>query len=148
MRTILMVLAGFFAFSSSVYCQVVRYAIPVKDATPVYSNETRKVFEQPLFFVGTIDRLVIKASEKNMMRIETPAQQTGWLESVAVKIVSRNQSISFGEAEIPGYNEHLSPTQIIDGDQVIEQTLNLNRSFAEALRENVDQETITRQSRE
>jgi hypothetical protein len=146
MRTVTSACIGLFVCSCIAYGDVARYAIPVKDEVPVYANKTRKVFEQPLFFVGKNERLPVLALEKNMIRIENSFKQVGWLESSTVTVVSTNRSFEFGEAEVPGYGDpKLSPTQIIDGPEAIELSLNLNRSFADALRENVDQESVERQ---
>jgi hypothetical protein len=148
MRTLLLVFAGLLVYSFDALCQVIHYGIPVKDEVPAYLNATRKVFEQPLFFIGKNDRVVVQAREKNMVRIETASKQTGWVESPAIKIVSRNQSIAFENAEVPGYINNPDPTIIIGPEDAIERSLALNRSFADELRENVDRETIARQSGE
>ncbi len=134
-----------FIVSSDALCKVRNFAIPIKDEVPVYLNETRKVYEQPLFFVGRDDRLVVQAAGKEMVKIANDVGKTGWVESMDVRLVSLSQTFSFDSADVPGYDDLKRPILIPDADQIIFKELDLHRAFADELRQNVDKETITRQ---
>jgi hypothetical protein len=124
-----------------------RYAIPTKDQVPVYQNETRKVFEQALFFIGRDDRCVVKTLEKAMVRIGVSGK-TGWVETSEVRLVSESSTFSYENAEILEYLDNPSPINVIDGNQPFDHKLSLDRSFADELRQNVDRETVARQAGE
>jgi hypothetical protein len=53
----------------------------------------------------------------------------------------------FDDAEVIGYLDNPTPVYIIDADNPNADPIKLDRSFADALRENVDRETIERQTK-
>jgi hypothetical protein len=124
----------------------VQYAVPRSNEVPVYSSEMRKVYEKPLFFINTQDKLNIRESGKNMMKIVDKAGRSGWVESSLVSVTSVNEKFVFSETDVPGYIDAVTPLQILDADLAYRQGLSIERSFADELRENVDRETVMRQS--
>jgi hypothetical protein len=74
--------------------------------------------------------------------------QTGWIEKrMAVASAKGSKSYTFDDAEVIGYLDNPTPVYIIDADDKESEHIKLDRSFAEALRENVDEETIERQAK-
>jgi len=53
----------------------------------------------------------------------------------------------FDNAEVIGYLDNPTPVYIIDSDDPNADPINLDRSFKDALRENVDKETVERQAK-
>jgi hypothetical protein len=67
------------------------------------------------------------------------------VESGRVKIVSENTSYAYEAAEVLSWLDNPQLITILDANNPKATPLVLERSFADALRENVDQETINRQ---
>ena len=81
-----------------------------------------------------------------MMKIVDKAGRSGWVESSLVSVTSVNEKFVFSETDVPGYIDAVTPLQILDADLAYRQGLSIERSFADELRENVDRETVMRQS--
>jgi len=115
-----------------------------KNETGVYERETRKTFDSPLFTVGTDDRLQVLERGKNCLKVKTPDGETGWVEKRLVKTVS-SRGFVFENAQVMGYLDDPTPVFILDGLDPGEDPISLDRSFKDALTENVDRETVCRQ---
>ena len=59
--------------------------------------------------------------------------------------VGKSKTFVFDNAEVIGYLDNPTPVYIIDIDDPNADPINLDRSFKDALRENVDKETVERQ---
>jgi len=117
---------------------------PNKDGVGVYKNEIRELYEKPLFTVGTSDRLSILDSKGNFHKIKSTGQ-VGWVEKSNVQATGRSRTFVFDNAEVVGYLDNPTPVYIMDTDDPNADPINLDRSFKDALRENVDKETVERQ---
>jgi hypothetical protein len=148
MRIIIIMTIAFAVCSLNAAGGSLRYAVPTKEQVPVYRNDTRKVFEQPLFFIGKDDHCAVKATEKSMARITTPAGKTGWVEIALVRFESVNSKYSYEAAEVLEHLDNPTPIVIPGANITFDQNLSLDRTFADELRQNVDRETIARQTGE
>jgi hypothetical protein len=127
------------------WAQKQMYAIPTQKEVPVYQNEMRKIYEKPLFVMEEQGRYIVKEKGKDAIKIQDRDGKTGWVESGRVKIVSENKLFVYEPAEVQKWLDYPQPLIVFGGDSAIQNPVILDRSFADALRENVDQETINRQ---
>jgi hypothetical protein len=121
-----------------------KFVQPKEDGVGLYQNETRAVNEQALFRAKLDDRLQVLATGRDHFKVRTDAGQVGWIEKRLVVSTSGKQFM-FDDAEVIGYLDNPTPVYIIDADSKDATPIKLDRSFADALRENVDRETVQRQ---
>ena len=122
-----------------------KFVQPIKDEVGIYKNEIREVYEKPITTVGTADRLTVIGRGKMTYKVKTPSGEIGWVEQRQVAIVGKSKTFVFDDAEVVGYLDNPTPVYIIDADNPNSDPIKLDRSFADALRENVDRETIERE---
>jgi hypothetical protein len=128
--------------TASIFAQ--KYVTP-KEETGLYKNETRQVYEEPIQTVGPNDRLTILETKSRHYKVKTTAGEEGWVEKRLVAATGKSKTFVFDNAEVIGYLDNPTPVYIIDTDDPNADPINLDRSFKDALRENVDKETIERQ---
>ena len=121
-----------------------RIVMPVRDRVGIYRNETRKTFETPLFTVGSNDRLRVIESGKRFSKITGRDNREGWIENRLCITAPGNRLIMFDPAMIEQYMETKNTVIILDGPSPEDLHINLQRSFKDALGENVDRETVGR----
>jgi hypothetical protein len=124
-----------------------KYVTPTKEDVGVFKNEVRELYEKPVSTVGTNDRLLILETGKQSYKIQKGDGSTGWVEKRLVVTTGKSKSFVFDDAEVIGYLDNPTPVYIIDADNPNADPIKLDRSFADALRENVDRETIERQTK-
>jgi hypothetical protein len=122
-----------------------KFVTPTKDGTGIYKNETREVYEEPIAKAGTTDRLTVLKKKGRHYQVKTADGQVGWIESRLVVATGKSKTFVFDNADVIGYLDNPTPVYIIDTDDPNADPINLNRSFKDALRENVDKETVERQ---
>jgi len=146
MRSTLLFLA-LVIFSASVsYAQAPKFVQPNKNDVGLYKNETRSVNETAILEVGLNDRLKVLRAGRDHYQVQTDDGKVGWIEKRLVAAAS-GKSFLFNDAEVIGYLDNPTPVYIIDADSKDATPIKLDRSFAEALRENVDRETVERQGK-
>ena len=124
-----------------------KYVTPTGNDVGVFKNETRDLYEKPLFTVGTSDRLLILTTGRNHYKIQKADGEGGWVEKRLVVTTGKSKTFVFDDAEVIGYLDNPTPVYIIDADNPNADPIKLDRSFADALRENVDRETVERQTK-
>jgi hypothetical protein len=122
-----------------------KFVTPKQDGVGVYKNQTREVYEEPIFTVGTTDRLTLVKKKGRHYRIKSPDGQEGWIEARLVVATGKSKTFVFDNADVIGYLDNPTPVYIIDTDDPNADPINLDRSFKDALRQNVDKETVERQ---
>lgn len=122
------------------------FAIPLNCEVPVYANEQIRLYEKPIFTISPSQHLIVIESGKNSVKIQDADDKKGWVEKRLVSLVRKKAKFEFDTLEIKDYIDLPSEVQIIDGTDPTLNGISLNRSFADALRDNVDRETITRQT--
>ncbi|MDR0306395.1 MAG: hypothetical protein LBI42_06100 [Chitinispirillales bacterium] len=135
-------------FSMSVFAQ--KMMVPRKDGTSIYANEVREPYEQPVTRVGQNDMLTILETKRNHFRVRTQMGDEGFVEKKELRDPpksSASQRMVFEGADVIGYLDNPTPVYIIDMDDPNADPITLDRSFKDALRENVDKETMERLAR-
>lgn len=122
-----------------------KYVQPTKEGVGVYKNEIREVYEEPIFTVGAQDRLLIVDTKARHYKVKSATGELGWVEKRLVATTGKSKTFVFDNAEVVGYLDNPTPVYIIDTDDPNADPINLDRSFKDALRENVDKETVERQ---
>jgi hypothetical protein len=121
-----------------------RFLTPTKGDVEVYKNATHQTSEKPIAVVGLNDRLTILGKEKQSYKIKVPTGEIGWVDVDLVIVSGKSKTFIFDNAEVVGYLDNPTPVYIIDADNPNSDPIKLDRSFADALRENVDHETADR----
>jgi hypothetical protein len=124
-----------------------KFVTPTNDGTGIYKNQTRQVYEEPIAKVGTADRLTVLAKKGRFYEVKTADGTTGWVEDRLVVATGKSKTFVFDNADVIGYLDNPTPVYIIDTDDPNADPINLDRSFKDALRENVDKETVERQTK-
>ena len=123
-----------------------KYVQPTADVG-IYKNEVRAVNEQAITTVGVKDRLTVIKEGKNAYQVKTSnGSATGWVEK-RLCVSASGKSFAFDDAEVIGYLDNPTPIYIIDADNKDATPIKLDRSFAEAVKSNVDRETVERTAR-
>ena len=122
-----------------------KFVTTTKDEVGIYKNDVREVYEKPVVTVGMNDRLTVLGKSKQNYKVKTPSGEVGWVEQRLVVVVGKSKTFVFDDAEVIGYLDNPTPVYIIDADNPNADPIKLDRSFADALRENVDRETVERQ---
>jgi len=122
-----------------------KYVQAKQGSVGVYKNQTREMYEEPISKVGTSDRLQVLGSKGDFYQVKTADGQTGWVEKRLVITIGKSKTFVFDNAEVMGYLDAPTPVYIIDSDDPNAERIYLDRSFKDALRDNVDKETIERQ---
>jgi hypothetical protein len=129
----------------SFYAAAQKVVTPTKDGAGIYKNELRQVYEEPILTVGTSDRLQILETKRDHLKVKTSSGETGWIEKKLTVATGKSKTFVFDQAEVVGYLDNPTPVYIIDSDDPNADPINLDRSFKDALRENIDKETVERQ---
>ena len=137
--TLIMLFVVFSSFAA------VKFVQPKKNGVGLYKNETRSVNESAVETLGIDARLKVLATKKNNYKVKSPSGTIGWVEKYLVAEAS-GKAMTFDDAEVMGYLDNPTPVYIIDVDNRDATPIQLDRSFADALRQNVDRETIERQT--
>jgi hypothetical protein len=123
-----------------------KYVQPKENNVGIYKNQVRQVYEQPVYKVGTEDRLLILDTKGDHYRVQNVNGQSGWVEKRLVASIGKSKTFVFDNAEVVGYLDNPTPVYILDSDDPNAERIYLDRSFKEALLDNVDQETTGRQA--
>ena len=122
-----------------------RYVAPRRNNVGLFANEVRKQYEEPIRTLGTNDRLLILETKRFMYKVQAPDGTVGFVEKERVASTGRSRTFVFDNADVFGYLDNPTPVYIIDADDPNASPISLDRSFKDALRENVDRETVERQ---
>jgi len=122
-----------------------KYVSPKKDGVGLYKNEVRQTYEKPIAKLSKADRLLVVQTSRYNYKVQHPDGKSGWVEKNEVVATGKSKTFVFDGADVFGYLDNPTPVYIIDADDPDAAPISLERSFKDALRENVDRETVERQ---
>ncbi len=123
-----------------------KFVQPTKDGIDLYKNETRGLNETAIKQVGTGDRLTVLDDSKGKFKVKTADGTTGWIDK-SLCASANGKAFTFDDAQVMGYLDNPTPIYIIDADNKDATPIKLDRSFADAVKANVDRETVERTTR-
>ncbi len=112
----------------------------------IYKDKTHGATDQPLYTVGTEDRLVLVKTEGDYDRVANVDGVTGWVDKKFLVAMGVKNTFSFENTDVLGYIDNPTPVYILDADDPNAEKITLDRSFKDALRDNVDKLTIEREA--
>jgi len=122
-----------------------KYVSPKTDNIGLYANEVRKQYEEPVRKLSAQERLLIVETKRFMYKVQSADGTLGFVEKDKVVATGKSKTFVFDNADVFGYLDNPTPVYIIDADDPNANPISLDRSFKDALRENVDRETVERQ---
>ena len=120
------------------------YVVAKEENTSVYQNRLRKLYEQAVFTINPDEQVRVLKRSGRHIRIENKDQRKGWVEDKLVLPVVVSKEITYDPAAVEGYLNNPEPTIIWGSDGPYDYEIKLDRSFRDALRENVDKQTALR----
>ena len=146
MRFIKLAAVGVLLLATSVFAQRTFFVSTTEANVGVYANQTRQMNERAVETLnrGALVRVIDEA--RNHYRVRTEAGNEGWVEK-RMTMRSERRSHVFDEVEIQGYLDNPTPIYITDLDDGSSMPIELERSFADALRRNIDKEQVNRSLR-
>ncbi len=122
------------------------YVLPNSANVSVYANKSRQMNEKALEKVGKDDRLKVIKKSGGYYNVRTEAGNIGWVET---RLVSKTEgkAYTFDDVEVEGYLDNPTPIYITDMDQTESAPIELDRSFADALKQDTDKERVMRNNK-
>jgi len=118
--------------------------VSAKSTTGVYENQIRKMYENPIIMITPSERLIVIATKGDFYQVKTNADVIGWVEKSKVISIGKSKIFKFDNTEVVGYLDNPTPVYILDSDNPDAERIYLDRSFKDALRDNIDKETVER----
>lgn len=122
-----------------------KYVQAKESIVGVYKNQVRQMYEEALFKVGPDSRLLVIDQKGDSYKVQNAEGQSGWVEKRLVIQLGKSKTFTFESAEVIGYLDNPTPVYILDSDDPNAERIYLDRSFKEAIRDNIDKETVDRQ---
>lgn len=143
MRSFKLVLIGILLIAASSFAQRNYYVSPTSDVG-VYANQTRQMNERAIENVTKGSILRVIDENRNYYKVRTDAGNEGWIEKRMAVRNDAKKAYTFDDVEIQGYLDNPTPIYITDVDDGSIAAIELDRSFADALKRNTDKEQISR----
>ena len=144
MRTLMLMIIMAGTFASSFGRQ--EYVVAKEENTAVYRNRVRKIYEEELFNLNPDEKVRVLEKKGEFIKVENSNQQCGWVERNRVVPIAAIRSFMYDHTDVMGYLDNPEPIIILDATDPDDNTIHLDRSFKDALRENVDRETVMRRT--
>jgi hypothetical protein len=110
----------------------------------VFKNELHMQYEEPLYSVDQNEHLKVMQSKDLQYQVKNKEDQVGWISKNVCTSIIPSKSISFESATVDGYVDNPSFMDVFTAENDETTAISLNRSFKNALRENIDKETVMR----
>jgi len=143
MRFMKLAAVAILLLATSIFAQRTFFVSTTENNVGVYANATRQMNERALVNLNRGALVRVIDENRTHYRVRTEAGVEGWVEK-RVTMRSEQRSHVFDEVEISGYLDNPTPIFITDLDGGAGMSLELERSFADALRRNTDIEQINR----
>ncbi len=120
------------------------YVIPKKDNVSVYENRIRKLNENSKFVVNLKSRLRVLETKKDSYKVQNDKGRVGWIKKRFVAPLKNASYFEIDSLDVIGHIDFFSFSSIIDNSDPEGIAIKLDRSFKEALGENIDRESVQR----
>ena len=133
----------------SSFAQVQRnfYVTPNSDNIGIYVNQNRQMNERAIQTVGRQDVLRVVEQGRNHYKVRTNSGNEGWIEKRLAVRNDAKKAYTFDDVEIQGYLDNPTPIYITDVEDGSFSAIELDRSFADALKRKNDKERANRSIR-
>ena len=121
------------------------YIVPKSNGTPVYADRLQRNNETAIFRIDRSDRCRVTGESRRRYAIKTVSGRSGWIEKKSVTAIDASKHFVFDNADVLARLDDPSPIYIIDADAPDTTGIELDRSFSNELRRNVDRFTLERQ---
>ena len=146
MRFMKLVTIGVLLVAASSFAQKEFFVSPTSDA-PIYANQTRQMNEKAIEVVEKGAVLRVIDQKGNSYKVRTNNGNEGWLEKRLAVRNDAKKAYTFDDVEIQGYLDNPTPIYITDVDDGGVSAIDLDRSFADALKRKNDKERVNRSIR-
>jgi hypothetical protein len=143
MRSIKLVFIGIMLLAVTSFAQKTFYVSPTADVG-IYANQTRQMNERALETVSKGAVLLVIDQKGNYYKVRTDSKIEGWIEKRLAVRNDAKKAYTFDDVEIQGYLDNPTPIYITDVDDGSIAAIELDRSFADALKRNTDKEQVSR----
>ena len=147
MRNFKFVIIGLLFIVVSVFAQREFFVSPTADAA-IYANQTRQMNEKAVENVTKGSVLRVIAERGNHYRVRTNSGNEGWIEKRLTVRNDARKAYTFDDVEVQGYLDNPTPIYITDVDEGSIAAIELDRSFADALKRGADKERVNRAIRQ
>jgi len=110
----------------------------------VYEKEFHSQYEKPLYSVSKGDKLDVLQQKDLTFQVRNRGYKTGWINRDVCTIKTKSTSFTFDPTQVEGFIDNTGTILVPGSNLLVDDTIKLNRSFRNALVENVDKETIER----
>jgi hypothetical protein len=137
MKTLLLLAVCAGAFAGDLY-------VCTRNHDHVYANKIRQLWEKPVFSVQPGDLLNVLAVSEHKYNVQNSDGARGWIEKSVCVRAKHGSRFSFAPAEVIGYLDAFGGSIILLSTPQEDIQISLDRSFRDALAENIDRETVCR----
>jgi len=114
---------------------------------PIYANQTRQMNERAVETIARGGGMRVLDERGQHYRVRTDAGNEGWVEKRLVQQTEARRAFTFDDVEIHGFLDNATPIFITDVEDGTAVQIDLERSFADALKRSADRERHMRSVR-
>ena len=144
MRIAKLTAAAVLLVAVSSFAQKTFYVTPKEDNVGIYANQVRQMNEKAVEVVGRTSTLRVLETKNNSYKVKTDAGNEGWIEKRLATVNDAKKAYTFDDVEVQGYLDNPTPIYITDMDDGGVTAIELDRSFADALKRSTDKERVNR----
>jgi len=144
MRIIKLTAAAVLLVVVSSFAQKTFYVTPKEDNVGIYQNQVRQMNERAIETVGKANTLRVIDTKGDSYKVKTDSGKEGWIEKRLATVNDAKKAYTFDDVEVQGYLDNPTPIYITDMDDGGVTAIELDRSFADALKRSTDKERVNR----
>ena len=144
MRIIKLTAAAVLLVVVSSFAQKTFYVTPKEDNVGIYQNQVRQMNERAIETVGKANTLRVIDTKGDSYKVKTDSGKEGWIEKRLATVNDAKKAYTFDDVEVQGYLDNPTPIYITDMDDGGITAIELDRSFADALKRGADKERVNR----
>ncbi|MCL2844788.1 MAG: hypothetical protein FWE23_04970 [Chitinivibrionia bacterium] len=146
MKVFRLVALAVLLFVATSFAQRQFFATATAEA-PIYANQTRAMNERAIETIARGGSVRVLEERGNHFRVRTDAGNEGWVERRLLQQTEARRAMTFDDVEIHGFLDNATPIFITDVEDGSTVEIDLDRSFADALKRSADRERHMRSVR-